>query len=92
MSRCRSCDAEIAWVKLASGTLAPVNGEHPQAYRIFPTLQPGAGKRLTLINERGVTLTGYAAPKIPGDAPSIVVTGWESHFATCPEREAWRRR
>lgn len=90
MSRCRSCDAEIAWVKLPSGKLNPVNGEAPQEYRLFPKLAPGAGKRLTLITDAGAVISGYRAPELaPG---AIRVMAWESHFATCPEREGWRKR
>lgn len=91
MTYCRSCQAEISFVKLPSGKLNPVNGEHPQTWRMFTTLQAGAGKRLTIVNEHGIIVTGYAAPPHPGDAPAILVTGWESHFATCPDREKWRR-
>lgn len=88
MSICRACSAPIAWIKLRSGKVNPVEGSTPQTFRVMDRPGAGAGRRLTLITPAGDVVSGYRAPSGQGHE----VTGWESHFARCPEREHFRRR
>lgn len=58
MPRCKSCNAEIDFIKLKNGKLMPINGS----------------KRLTIVTQDG-----------------DVVSGWESHFSSCPGAAEHRR-
>lgn len=80
MSRCRSCGAEIKWIKLKSGKYNPVD-----PYK--RTIIRGAGKA-TIITEDGEVLTGEFADYDHG----ANAVGFESHFASCPNASSHRRR
>jgi len=92
MSYCKSCQAEIEWVKLRNtGKLNPVDKSSYREYRMVFQLTAGAGKRLTLINESGDVMVGYEATPTVDPALVRMVPAFQSHFATCPEKEEWRR-
>lgn len=57
MPKCKSCNAELTYIRTKSGRLMPVSG-----------------RRLTLVTDAGE-----------------VVTGQESHFASCPGAAAHRK-
>lgn len=82
MSKCKSCGAEIIWIKMKSGKAAPCN---PQkiTYRNILTA-PGNGG-ITLVTPDGRIARGEYDP-------TSDVFGYESHFATCPAAAAYRKR
>ena len=81
MSKCRSCGAEIKWIKMASGKSMPVDAKPIS----FVLTHPGEEKALTLVTDEGKIARGYYDPS--GDK-----TGYTSHFATCPNAESFRKR
>lgn len=58
MSRCKSCNREIVWIKMKSGKAMPCDPD-----------------KVVVVTEDGETVTGYT-----------------SHFATCPNANMHRRR
>ncbi|MDE3075139.1 MAG: hypothetical protein KGJ86_06890 [Chloroflexota bacterium] len=91
MSRCRSCEAQIDFVKMRSGRWEPVDS--------FPwievdTLADG-GKHVNVVLDTGIVATGglVAAHKVPppGPLPDGHVLGRTSHFATCNNPARFRR-
>ena len=80
ISKCRSCGADIIWIKMASGKMMPCD-----ATPIRYTLNFTSGK-LTLVTPDGKIARGDADP-VSGER-----VGYQSHFATCPCAELHRRR
>lgn len=80
MSRCRSCNAEILWIKMASGKNMPVD---PFKHTIIK----GAGNE-TLVTEDGHIIHGRFASYEEGANAS----GYISHFSTCPNANQHRKR
>lgn len=92
MTYCRSCQQPIEFVKLRhTGRLNPVNVSSFSEYRMVFRVTAGAGKRLILITEPGDVVSGYYAGPTVDPADVRVVSGWTSHFATCPDREQWQK-
>lgn len=81
MATCKSCGAEIRWIKMASGKVMPVNAE-PVAFSVIP---PGVKGAQTYVLEDGRVSRGVIDPG--GDK-----VGYISHFATCPAAALHRRR
>ena len=79
ISKCRSCGADIIWIKMASGKMMPCDAS-PIRYR----LNFASGK-LTLVTPGGKITRGDADP-VSGEL------GYQSHFATCPCAGQHRRR
>ena len=79
MSKCKSCGAEIIWIKTASGKMMPCN---PQKIFYKNTFPRG---NMTLITPEGKFVTGTIDP-------SSDTYGYESHFATCPAASKFRKR
>jgi len=78
MSRCRSCDQPIDWVKTAAGKNMPVEGMHIK----YDDLSPG---------EVIITDGGNVYKKIKDDnLPNV--KGRISHFAVCPQADQWRKK
>lgn len=95
MTRCRadSCGALIAFVRVRSGKLHPVESDEPERYRLL-LAEPGIGLPAgapvrTIVTTDGDVLRGAVLPA--SDTRGVVVEGWESHFATCPGAAAMRR-
>lgn len=82
MSRCKSCGAEIVWVRLKSGKSHPCN---PGYWRFK---EDGGPDRLVTLDGRIVagTIVVYPEPKEMG-----LPKGMISHFATCPAANSFRR-
>ena len=76
MSRCKSCGAEILWIKMKSGKAMPVNPERYRFCKVGETTE-------TFVNELGETVKGV---------PPVIMTGYISHFATCPNADKHRKR
>ena len=79
MARCRSCGAEIIFIKLKSGKLNPCDPARRQMIK-------GTGKG-RLITDEGEIVSGTFASLEEG----ANVGGYVSHFATCPNANAHRR-
>lgn len=83
-SRCRSCGAPIVWNRMKkSMKMHPVNIE--TIY--FRPSQDGAG---TYVTDDGEILKG--TPVQDGEDDETVKCGSISHFATCPNADAHRKR
>jgi hypothetical protein len=81
MGRCRSCAAEIRWVLTERGKpmpvdAAPYTGDDPRG--LFVLRNPTDG-----------TTSPTAIAVTPDAFPGEPV--YRSHFATCPDRDDWRR-
>lgn len=79
MSYCKSCGAEIKWIKTKAGKNMPVDA---QKHIIIK----GEGKDV-LVTESGEIVRGTLT-----DAEHGNCTGYISHFATCPNAIQHRRR
>ena len=80
MSRCRSCGAEINWIRMASGKSMPVDP-------YLRSMIKGEG-RDTLVTEDGAVIHGRLAAYEDGANAS----GYISHFSTCPNADSHRKR
>ena len=80
-SKCRSCGAEIIWIKTFSGKKMPVDAA---IVNFFPDPE---GKEL-FVMENGAVVHGIKA--LPGEVHYY--PGHISHFATCPNADQHRRR
>lgn len=79
ISKCRSCGADMLWIKLKSGKYNPVD---PFKH----TMIKGEGKDF-LITEDGEVIKGTLASYEKGANAS----GYISHFATCPNSNQHRK-
>ena len=77
-SKCRSCGADIYWIKMTSGKSMPCDVK-PYLYRQDPEGD------LVLVTPDGRTVKGFE------DLDSEEF-GYTSHFATCPNANQHRRR
>ena len=78
MSRCKSCGAEIKWIRMKSGKRMPVD-EKPITYRA------DLKGDLVLITPDGRVARAVFDP----EADKL---GYTSHFATCPNANHFRRK
>lgn len=83
MSTCGSCGAEVVWAVTPAGRRMPVDAEPVDGGNVI--LHPGIARG----DAPTATVVGKAvAPALFGDdAPRYV-----SHFVTCPNADAHRRR
>lgn len=85
MSKCKSCGAEIVWIRTAGGKNMPLNAEKHYFHRWTDgDLHP----RETFFTESGAAFAGYGTVKEDPEA----MEGRVSHFATCPFADQHRRR
>lgn len=80
-TKCRGCGAEIAFIKTVKGKTMPVN---PESVYFIPAGGPNTYVMITGEVERGRE-PDWADQGIPAQI------GYISHFATCPERERFRK-
>ena len=78
MSICRSCGAQIDWVKTTAGKNMPVEGEHVE--------YNDAEEGMVLITDGGNVY------KVTPDKHLPSVKGRISHFSTCPNADDWRKK
>ena len=80
-AKCRGCGAEIAFIKTVKGKTMPVN---PESVYFIP-----AGGPNTYVMIDGTVQRG----REPGweDQGTPTQIGYISHFATCPERDKFRK-
>lgn len=79
LSRCRSCNAQVKWIRMQTGKYMPVD---PYLH----TMIEGAGDTV-LVTEEGSVIHGTLASYEEGANAS----GYISHFATCPNASQHRR-
>ena len=84
MAKCRSCGAEIIWIKMASGKAMPCD---VAKISYSENLLPGVSGDdvLTLVTDHGTIVRTVFDPA--GDK-----YGYTSHFATCPNANLHRKR
>lgn len=80
MAQCKSCGAEIKFIKMKSGRWNPVN---PQKRYIKKD-----GGNEVLVTDSGELIQGTFATLEDGANGE----GYTSHFATCPNAEQFRKR
>ena len=80
LPRCKSCNAEIKWIKMANGKAHPVD-PLPIAFNV--TVPDGEHSHVFVTDDGKVT-SGY--PDTNGEK-----TGYISHFATCPFAHLYRK-
>lgn len=79
MARCKSCGAEIIWIKTPASSM-PCDPE-PQYYR--PDKQGG----MTIVTPNGKVLKARLV-----DPVKAIGVGYISHFATCPSAVQHRKK
>lgn len=86
MSRCRGCGAEIIWKKTPMGKKIPVDPEPVW-------IEQGLEKR-TFLRADGSFVLGRKVGDAydDNDPDSNLIEAYESHFATCPVSEQFRRK
>lgn len=80
MSYCKSCGAEIKWIKMLSGKNMPVNAQKRYIVK--------DGGNEVLVTEGGELIKGTFATLEDGANGE----GYISHFSTCPNAGRHRRR
>lgn len=85
MSRCKSCGAEIRFIKTISGKSMPVNAEH-----VYYKYKLGAKDRVVTPNGEVLPCIIYDAEK--DDLSQAEGWGYVPHFATCPDADKHRKR
>lgn len=76
MSKCRSCGAEIIWIKMGSGKRMPCDKD--------PVTFTRGGGPESFVTPEGKVERGKRSKE--------GLTGYISHFATCPNANQHRRR
>ena len=80
-AKCRGCGAEIAFIKTVKGKTMPVN---PESIYFIPAGGPNTYVMIDGTVERGREPTWE-------DQGTPTQIGYISHFATCPERDKFRK-
>ena len=82
MSRCKSCNAEIIWIKTAAGRSMPCDAERVQ-------FDPDTGNE-TFITPGGNVVKGSLLKKGHSGRNGFLY-GYVPHWATCPNADRHRR-
>ena len=77
MAKCRSCHADIIFIKSRKGKLIPVNAEQVR-------FSPVNGGKDRIVKGNGEVVAG----EVRNDGEEV---GWISHFSTCPNAGEWRK-
>lgn len=81
IGKCRSCGADIVWIKMASGKKMPCDA----GMISFKYADPGDKEAQIYVTPEGTIARGYIDPAGGG-------VGYTSHFATCPNASSHRRK
>lgn len=81
MSACRSCGAPIVWAETVAGKLMPVDRDPVADGNVRLSLGPGG-------STRSLTLSGPVLDEAREEGLELRL----SHFVTCPQAAAHRRR
>lgn len=96
MAKCRSCGAEIHFLKTPKGKFHPVEGLEPETYYLHQGAPPGPGRaRLSIVLPDGTVIQGWQGTQ--SESGVLKVEGCESHFARdvepgVPEKSGGRYR
>lgn len=82
---CSSCGAPVLWLTTTKGKPMPVD---PALLLVVPG--DASPPRATVVTPGGEVVTGRLVEREPAGA--VAVAGRPSHFATCPDAAAHRRR
>lgn len=85
MARCKSCGAEIEYIRTMSGKRMPCNAEHT-----YYKYQLGAKDRIVTPNGEVLPCVLLNAEK--DDLSQATGYGYVPHFATCPNAAGHRKR
>ncbi len=91
---CQSCAQPLVWVHSARGRPIPCDPA-PRTVFVPSRAMPVLGDLVAVVTEAGTIQRGYdlGLPlREDLSTQGVLVTGRVSHFATCPERAAWRGR
>ena len=80
MSKCRSCGAEIMWIKMQSGKSMPCNADQV-------TYWANKNGKERIVTPNGEVVSG----NLSGDLNKATGVGYISHFSTCPNAGQHRR-
>ena len=81
MAVCRSCGAEIIWQKMKSGKVMPVDKQ-------MVSFWADRTAKASI-----VTTTGEVVKcRLSGERDEVTGFGYVSHFATCPNARAHRKK
>ena len=78
-SRCRSCDAEVRWVKTAAGKWMPLD------------VEPSAEGNVQLCMVGGEEIATVLGAGDRAAAQLEQISLYVSHFVTCPHGKQWRK-
>ena len=81
MAKCRGCGAEIIWIQTQARKRMPCDPEQV-------TYWAGAGRPDKIVTPNGEVLSC----DLSGDPQTATGIGYIPHWATCPERERFRRK
>ena len=81
MPKCKSCGADIKFMRLQNGNTITVDKNS-----LVP-VRPGGNKTVCIVTYAGEVIFGDPVWKGHPEA----VLGYVSHFATCPDAEKYRR-
>jgi hypothetical protein len=82
---CKSCGAEIIWVKTEAGKAIPLDAEPTEGGNIIVQVL-GPDREIAHVETAVEKVERHNCP-IPAGRVAFV-----SHFATCPQANAWRKR
>ena len=77
---CRACGAEIVWIKTLGGKSMPCD-----AGQVAYWQKPGGSAKI--VTKNGEVLSA----ELEGDPQTATGVGYISHFATCPDRDQFRK-
>lgn len=78
MAKCKSCGAEIIWIKTAGGKKIPCDAEEVTYW---------AGKGAKIVTPNGEVINA----SLTGPTQKALGIGYISHFATCPYADQHRK-
>lgn len=81
MSKCRSCGADIIWIRMDSGKKMPCD-----AAQVTYWAKVGGTKKIITPNGEVISC------ELQGEFANATGVGYISHFSTCPSADKHRRR
>lgn len=81
MARCKSCGAELRWIKTTKGKAMPCNAE-------AVTYWANPKGKATIITPNGETTRA----DLTGDLQSATGIGYIPHWSTCPQADNFRAK
>lgn len=80
IGKCRSCNADIIWIRTAGGKTIPCD-----AQTLYYKKTPGGPEKI-------VTLGGEVVSAVLVSKEEAEGIGFQSHFATCPDADDFRKK